>query len=277
VESVDESPFGVANLDIGNFFASSEQYSEALLYFDQGYQIFRSLKYDTYVGYAAKSRASVLWQLGRPDDAKAALKEATSIAESGEGRNEPLLVDIYVVDALMELGAGNYRRCESGSRHVINLANDKYIEVTVLAKQTLGLMRVRTGATDSGTLLCQEAVELATSSGDPQLLAGARLALAEALMENGQASRALETALRAQEKMALFGKADSVWRAWLFAAEASRQLRDENGAREYAARALSRLSDFERQEGPQAYNGYLQRYDTGIFRKRLTQLLKPQK
>ena len=267
----DPSQVALAKIGIGSVLANEEQYSEALRYFDESYRIFNSPKSQIYLGYAAKSRASVLWQLGRSDEARAALTEATSIAEGVEGRYEPLLVDIYLVHALLELSEGHFRECESWSRQVLELANTKYPDVAVVAKQTLGLSRIRSGASHVGARLCDEALELAKSIGDPQLISGALLASAEASLASGQASHALETALGAEESFARFGKADSEWRGWLIAAEASRRLHDDTAAREYASRALSRVSDIERAE---AYDHYLQRFDIAAFRKQLDQLLK---
>ncbi|HET6978692.1 MAG TPA: protein kinase [Pyrinomonadaceae bacterium] len=272
----DQSQVAMANFDIGTIFSIQEQYSEAFGYFDESYRIYRSLNAEIFRGYAASARASVLWQVGHSEEAKMALNEAKSIAEGPEGRSESLLADIYLVDALLKLSAGNYRECESESRQALELAGTEYLDVAIVAKQTMGLSRIRSGATQAGTRFCEQAVEMAKSTGSPQLLAGALLALAEASLENGQVSRALETALSAQQSLAHFGKADSAWRAWLVAAQASRRLRDENGAREYASRALSRLSELEQKEGPEAYNLYLQRFDIGNFHKQLNQLVRSQ-
>jgi serine/threonine protein kinase len=272
----DQSQVAMANFDIGSIFLTQEQYSEAFGYFDESYRIYHSLPAEIFRGYAAKGRASVLWQVGYSEVARAALTEATSIAEGAEVRSESLLADIYLVDALLELSAGNYQECISKSRQALELAGAKDPEVAIVAKQTMGLSRIRSGATQVGTHLCDEAVEMARSAGSPQLLSGALLAFAEASLENGQVSQALETALSAQQSLAPFGKADSAWRAWLIAAQASRRLRDENGAREYASRALSRLSEFEQKEGTEAYNRYLQRFDIRKFHEQLNQLLKSQ-
>ena len=272
----DRSQVAMANFDIGTIFSRQEQYSEAFGYFDESYRIYPSLNTENFKGYAAMGRASVLWQVGRSDEARVALHEATSIAEGAEGRAKSLLADIYLVEALLELSAENYQECESKSRQALELAGTEYSDVAIVAKQTIGLSRIRSGATQVGTRHCEEAVEMAKDTGNLHLLPGALLALAEASLANGQISRALETALSAQQSLAPFGKADSAWRGWLIAAQASRRLRDENGAREYVSRALSRLSEFEQKEGPEAYNRYLQRFDIRKFHKQLTQLVRSQ-
>ena len=270
----DESQVAMSNIDIGTVLANKEQYSEALAYFDASYRIFKSLNSRIYLGYAANSRASMLLQLGRSDEAQAAIDEAILLAERPEGRYEPLLADIYTVNALLELSSGHLRESESKSRQALDLASTKYPDVIVLAKQILGLSRVRSGATRVGTRLCEQAVEFAKSTGDSKLLSGALLALAEAALDDGEAARALEAALQAQESFAHLGKPDSEWRAWLIAAEASERLHRQTAAREYGSYAVNRLSDLEKKWGTEVYRRYQQRSDITEFRKQLDHLLE---
>src|SRR5260370_146533 len=81
----DQSQVGNSEVDIGTVLSFQEQYTEALRHFDATYRIFKSLVAKVYMGYSAKSRASVLWQTGRYADAAAALNEAASIAGSPDG------------------------------------------------------------------------------------------------------------------------------------------------------------------------------------------------
>jgi len=270
----DESQVAMSNIDIGTVFANEEQYPEALSYFDESYRIYKSLNSRIYLGYAVDSRASMLLQLGRSDEAQAAINEAMSLAERPEGRYEPLLADVYSINALLELSNGHFWKSESKSRQALDLAGTKYTDVIVLAKETLGLSRVRSGGTRVGVRLCEQAIELAKSTGDSKLLSGTLLAFAEAALKNGEAPRALEAALQAQESFAHFGRQDSEWRAWLIAAEASERLHRQTAAREYGSYAVSRLSDLEKKWGTVVYNHYLQRADIKEFRKQLDHLLE---
>ena len=132
----------------------------------------------------------------------------------------------------------------------------------------------RSGAARAGRLLCAEAVDIAIGTGDPQLIAGALLASAETMVEEGNGKRALELATRAQESFARFGQQESEWRSWLIAAQAKRRLNEPAAASAYASKADAQLSNLEKKWGPEAYSGYLRRPDIQHFRKQLGQLLK---
>jgi len=271
----DLSQVALSHVEIGNVLSSKEQYLEALNHYEDSYKMFKSLKAEIYVGYAVNDQASVLWQMGRYDEARAALAEASSIAKRPEGTYKQLLADIYLISAFLELSDWHLRESEVKSRQALDLAGTQYTDVAVQAKYTLGLAQARSGAARAGRRLCEEAVGVATRTGDPQLLSGAWLATAEAMLESGEAQRALETALLSQESFARFGKHDSEWRAWLIAGQASQRLGKETAAREYASNAIARLSNLEQNSGPEAYNGYLARPDIQQSRRQLDQLPKP--
>src|SRR5260370_42510968 len=97
------------------------------------------------MGYAAKSRASVLWQIGRYEDAAAALNEAASIAVSPEGTYKQLLADIHLVGALLELSEWHLRESEVKSQQAFKLADAEYTEAPGLAKPNAGSTRSRSG------------------------------------------------------------------------------------------------------------------------------------
>lgn len=274
----DQAQVGLADADIGNVLSYEEQYPEALRRFDESYKIFKSLKAEVYMAYAAQSRASVLWQVGRSEEAKAALDEATSIAERAERPEDTykqLLADIHLTNSLLALSDWQLQEAKVESQKALDLAGNQYPDVAIQAKRTLALAQARSGAVRSARLLCKDATDMAAGMGDPRLLSGALLASAEAMLDNGEAQPALEAVLRAQESFARYGKSDSEWRAWLIAAQASRRLGNEATALEYSSHAVTRLSDLEHKWGPEAYRDYLARSDIMHFRKQLDQLLKP--
>ncbi|MGH9931140.1 MAG: tetratricopeptide repeat protein, partial [Pyrinomonadaceae bacterium] len=271
----DSSQVALSHLEIGNVLSDQEHYLEALHHFDEGYKIFRSLKAEMYTGYAINNLASVLWQIGRYEEARAALDEASSIANRPDGAYKQLLADILVVGALLDLSNGHFRESEAKSRQALALAGTQFDDTIVQAKFALGLAQARSGATRAGRLLCDEAVNAATGTGDPKLISAAALASAEALLESGEAQGALEVALRTQVTLARFGKEDSEWRAWLIAARASERLGDATAARQYATQAVTRLANLEQEWGAEAYNGYLARQDIQRFHQQLDQLPKP--
>jgi len=274
----DQLQEGLAHVDIGNVLSYQEEYSKALHHFDESYSIFKSLKAEVYMAYAAQSRASVLWQLGRSHEARAALDEAESIADRGERPEDTykqLLADIHLTYSLLELSDWHLRESRVKSDKALDLAGGEYPAIAIQAKHTLALAQTRSGVMRGTMLLCENAIEMATGTGDPQLLSGAWLSCAESMLEGSRTQLALETALNAQQNFARFGKTDSEWRAWLIAARASKRLGNEAAADQYASYAVNRLSELEQKWGSEAYNSYLTRSDIMHFRKQTEQLLKP--
>jgi hypothetical protein len=183
-----------------------------------------------------------------------------------------------MIEARMELSLRHFEEAKAKSLRAVDLAaSEKHADIVVQAKCALGLAETRSGAARAGTILCNEAVEMAAKTGDPLLLSSALLAQAEAMMENNQSQPALETALRAQESFARFGQMDSEWRAWLVAARAAQRMGDKTKSREYAGQSEARLSSLGQKWSSEAYNGYLARPDVKNFRSQLNQALNPQR
>ena len=274
----DQLQQGLAHVDIGNVLSYQEEYSQALRHFDESYNIFKSLKAEVYMAYAAHSRASVLWQLGRSEEGRMALDEAESIADRGERPEDTykqLLADIHLTYSLLELSDWHLRESRIKSDKAFDLARSEYPAIAIQAKHTLALALTRSGVMRGTRLLCENAIEMATGTRDPQLLSGTWLSCAESMLDGSRTQRALETALSAQKNFERLGKTDSEWRAWLIAARASKQLGNEAAADQYASYALNRLSELEQKWGSEAYNSYLTRTDVMHFRKQTEQLLKP--
>jgi serine/threonine protein kinase/Tfp pilus assembly protein PilF len=274
----DQLQEGLAHVDIGNVLSYQEEYSKALHHFDESYSIFKSLKAEVYMAYASQSRASVLWQLGRSEEGRTALDEAESIADRGERPEDTykqLLAEIHLTYSLLELSDWHLRESRVRSDKALDLTGDEYPAIAIQAKHTLALAQTRSGVMRGTRLLCENAIEMATGTGDPQLLSGAWLSCAESMLDSSSTQHALETALSAQQNFARFGKTDSEWRAWLIAARASKRLGNEAAAGEYASYAVNRLTELEQKWGSEAYNSYLTRSDVVYFRKQTQQLLKP--
>jgi len=271
----DQFQVGIADLDIGNVLSDEEQYPNALQSFDKSYNIFKSLKADSYIAYAAQNRATMLWQLGRSGEASEALSEASSIIEGREEANKQLLAYIHLTSSLVELSDGHLAESRVKSRKALEVAGNDYVDVAIQAKQTLAEIQVRSGAGRAAKILSADAINMANGTADPQLIYGALLTSAEAMLVNSEAQAALEVALRAQQSFARYGKQDSEWRAWLIAAHASQQLGKNSVAREYALNANARLSDLAQRWGSEAYSSYIARPDRAQLRNELNDFLKP--
>ena len=272
----DISQVAHSHVEIGNVLVRQERYQEALAHFDRAHEIFSSLRVQLPIAYVADNQSGVLWQLGRYPEAKASLDEASSIAETLGSAGKPLMANIRVNAALMELSAWHLSLARINSRRALDLTGDQDPDLNTLvqANYSLGLAQVRSGASRAGRRLCETAVEAATRTGDPELISAAMLAMAEALLETGDSSQALAVALDLKDKLVGLGKQSSEWRAWLIAARASERSGNVAASHDYALRAAERLSHIEQGWTAQAYEGYLARPDIQRFRSQLDQLLK---
>lgn len=271
----DPSQVALTEEDIGSLLSNQEQYSEALRHFDKSYEINRSLNVRLYVGYSAMHRASVLWQIGRYEEATAALHEASAIASDPGGSNKQLMAAINMIEALLELSRLHYQQAAVVSHQALNLAATRYKATAIQATYVLGLIQSRSGAPGAGRLLCAAADDMATQTGDQHVVSAALLAHAEVMLDSGDPQRALQTALEAQQSFARFGQKDSEWRSWLIAARASQRLGQQTVMREYASNANTQFLSLEQEWGSEAYRGYLSRQDVQRSLKQLASLLKP--
>lgn len=273
----DLSQMALAHKEIGSVLAGREDFTQALQHFDRSYELNKLLQAEINVGYAAMHRASVLWQIGRYQEAKDALAEAVRVAQQPEGDYKHLLASVHMVSGLMEASAWRFREARAESNQALAFASSQYKPTIIQAKTTISLVQARSGAGSAalraGTLLCEEALDLAAQTGDPQLLANTWLASAETILASGDARRSLEMALRAQQSFSSFGQLDSEWRVWVIAASASQVQGEETKAREYASHATERQAELEQRLGSEAYKGYLSRPDVQHFNQRLNQIV----
>lgn len=270
----DLSQVALSHQEIGRVLSAEEQYTQALSHFDESYRIRLSMNAPDSLAYALMYRADALRQIGRFEEARGGLDEAAAF-EGPAAAHKGLLAEILVMGARLELSDGNFAESKLKSHKALDLAGNQYPDTAADAEVTLGLAETRSGSAREGTRLCTHAIELATNTGDPQLISSAGLASAEALLQSGEAQRALDAALWVQESVARSGQLDSEWRAWLIASRARRRLGEDALARENASTAAARLSSLEQRLGSKAYEGYAKRPDVQRFRKQLNQQLNP--
>lgn len=253
---------------IGIVLIRQENYKEALDNFQQNYAISKSLNNQQALINSLLNQGNALWPLGGYVEARAKLDAALAI-NNQSGGDKSLLADINLVNAEMALSQRHFPEVKTSVTEVLALAGKQPTPAIIDAKRVLGLAQVFSGAKGEGKLTCEEAVNLAAHANDPWLLSKARLALAEALFENGDARGAMTSALQAQESFAGSGQQASEWRAWLIAARASRRAGDEAKAGEYAAHAADALQNLQRKWGAESYNSYLTRTDVQLYQKQL--------
>ena len=258
----DQEMLALAHADMGNVFAEWEQYPQALARYDESYRLNRAQGAKSYAGYDAAARADALWQLGRYREARETLGEALSIAGREAGRDAQLLAWVHLLYARVALSEGRLAEARTSSQKAAALADVQTLEISVPATSTLGLAEVLSGRAGAGISLCEKAVAAAGGPGaGPPLLAAARLALAEALLESPDPRPALIAALGVQREFARLGRRDSEARAWLVASRASRRAGDPDRAREYRAEADGVLADLRGRWGEDHYRSYSSRPD----------------
>src|SRR5262249_50762208 len=237
----DQSLTALAHDGIGGVLSQQERYPEALKEFELSLTINQALKNQLYIGYNLLGCADLYWQLGLYEEARNALIQVFKMADH-PGGNKGMLAEAYLSQAEMALSLRSFLEAKTKSQHVLALADPNDLKLIIKAKRALGLAQAFSGAKPEGIKICEEAVTSASSVNNPRMLALARLAFAEVLLESGNLQRAAANALQAQPLFAQAGQRDSEWRAWLTAARSSRAAGDKAKANEYALRATKLLS-----------------------------------
>jgi len=98
-------------------------------------------------------------------------------------------------------------------------------------------------------------------AGSALLVARARLAYAEALLAEGEAQRARDTAFTVQQWFAAAGNPEAEWRAWLVVSGAQKALGDSAKSRESAQKAAQLLATLAQKWDSDSYKSYLDRPD----------------
>ncbi|MCA1628064.1 MAG: tetratricopeptide repeat protein [Acidobacteria bacterium] len=263
----DQSLVALAHSEIGSALRLQERYAEALKHYEQKYQISKSLGEKRDTPQDLLSLSSVLWPVGRYEEARAALKQALGLAEGGKDRAR--LAEIYRANAEMELSERLFAEAKKNSRQALEVDDTPDLDLVARAKSALCIAQVYTGAGRAGSATCEEAMRAATQTNDPNIISHAQLALAEALLEDGDADGALANAKQALEFSMRAGQMESAWRASMFAARAYQRQGDLASARESAARAAELRESLQQKWGAEDYRRYLTRADVQFYLNRL--------
>lgn len=269
----DKAQLAHTHAAIGLLLANQERFTEALSHFGESYELNKSLGLDPKSGYDLAHKGNLFWQLGHYSEAREALKQAFDIASRPGGVNKQLLAWIHLRRARMALSQLLYGEAVAEIRTATALGDMQDKDFSIQVTYTRGLAELNSGTSRAGVENCQKAVDIATRSGHPRLIASAQLALAEALLARGDAANALTFALQAQETFARLGSRHSEWRAWLIAAQASRRQQDQKKVDEFAAHAAGLLTALQSAFGANEYHSYLSRPDVVHYRKQLDELL----
>jgi serine/threonine protein kinase/cytochrome c-type biogenesis protein CcmH/NrfG len=270
-QSADLSLAAAARSDIGNVLLQQDKYDEALKQFEDSYKIDKSLNNELSSSYGLYSRGEALWPLGRYDEARSMFEQSLLIAEKPGSINKELLAFIYLAQANMALSQRNLAEAKTKSAQAL-AAGEQNKTTSVEARRVSGLAQTFSGARAAGIATCKDALARAQEVGDPWLVSNARLALAEALLEDGDAAGALSAAREAQASFALFGQKASEWRALVVAARAAERAGEAGAARGHATSATNLLEELRQKWGTEVFNVYQARADVQAGRKHLGEL-----
>lgn len=271
-ESNDQSLIARAHAERGSALIREEKFPEALDHLNQAYSIYSSQGIPRSMGYNLASRGEVLGRLGKFDEAKALLEQATAIANKPGNELKRLSVETQLALAEIALMQDNFANAKATAEKVVELAGTEFRGAVASAKIVIGLAESYGGAKAKGKQTTSAALDLAKQLNDPAQLASAQSASAAALLLAGDSRSAVTNALQAQEVFARLGQIESEWQAWLIAAQASENLGDKTNAREYAMRAKDAFEKLEQRWGGEDYKSYLGRPDIQRLRKQLEQL-----
>jgi len=278
LESNDQSLIARAHAERGSALIREEKFTEALDHLNQAYSIYNSQGIPRSMGYNLASRGEVLGRLGRFDEAKALLDQATAIANKPGGELKRLSVETQLALAEIALMQDNFANARATAEKVVELAGTEFKGSVTSARIVIGLAEGYGGAKSAaaGKQTTSAAVEVAKQLNDPAQLAAAQSAFAAALLLAGDSRSAATNAVQAQEVFARLGQSESEWQALLIAAQASENLGEKNQAREYAMRAKDTFAKLEQRWGSEDYKSYLSRPDIQRLRKELEQLISSQ-
>ena len=253
---------------------NQERYTEALSELDEKLAIDENRKSERGKAFDQMNRARFLWQLGRYDEARAALESANAIATKTESQLKTVIAWVHLIKARMALSQLQYAEARKEGQLALDLS-ENFPDVALQAKYTMGLAAAYSGSAQPGQALCEDALAMAQKAKSRSLITNAQLVLAEVMLLNKNASATLQTVLAAEKIFGQSGQKDSEWRALLIAARASDLAGDRSAARDYASRADAASKMLPQTWGEEAYRTYLQRPDIQRYRQQLAQLIQP--
>jgi serine/threonine protein kinase/Tfp pilus assembly protein PilF len=261
----DPSQVALAEQGSGTVLMAQGRLPEALAAYRRAYDAAHKIGDQLNAAYDLLDAAEVYWRLGRYREARQALGDA------GPNPSRAVAALDDATRAEMALSQRDFRAAMDFSRHVLDQPNLD-ADLAVAAKSTLGAAETATGARKDGLAALAEAVQVAEKSGSALLVARARLAYAEALLEAGEAQHARDTAFTVQQWSGSAGNPEAEWRAWLVVSGAQKALGDTAKSRESAQKAAQLLAVLEQKWDSDSYKSYLDRPDIQDRDKQLAKL-----
>ncbi|MCU1267388.1 MAG: prkC 3 [Acidobacteria bacterium] len=273
VNAGDQAQIALAHGEIGTFLVQQELYRAAIDHFEKHLEINKALGSQQSIGYSLTNRGNALWQLGRYPEAQAAFAEAAAIADRPDGQFKSLQVWLSLTRAHLAMSEEKYAAAITEATTAAQLADAQDNSRAAETKSVIGLAQVLSGKKAIGERDCAAGFAVAARLNNQNLLCATQLALAEALVETGNGSGALQNALQVKDRCHHLGKQESEWRAALLAARAAHLLNDRSKTAEYAALASTLLSGLEQKWETEDYQKYLTRPDLRRYTNQLKDLV----
>jgi serine/threonine protein kinase/Tfp pilus assembly protein PilF len=267
-QSGDEALVALVHSELSQLLIYQERYPEAIPHNDESYRINQSLGLKSSLPYALLRRSSLSWLLGDYQTARAALREAASVADQHSLEAEFLLRESEIA-----LSEQNFQEAIKKSKESLAKTEAGAPQMRIQTLQILGLAETLSGSVQRGLSSCLESLKLARGQKDDRQTADALLALAEAQSIKQDWKESLVAGREAQELCAKLGRLESEWRAWLLIASSNRGQGLAVEAREAALQASEKRNRLQQQWGAEAFNRYLSRPDIGRRSARLNELL----
>jgi serine/threonine protein kinase/tetratricopeptide (TPR) repeat protein len=269
----DQSQLALAHEGIGNVLNYQENYPEALSHFDEKYAISKALGKQSSIAVSLISRGELLGQLGRYSEARDAIKQAEQIVNGIKGGDKRISAEIYLLKARTALNERNFSETKANCQKAIEMLGKESEEVLARAKYLLGFAEVFSGQSRLGQQTCKEALGIAMRLNHQWLISASMLALAQSMIESGDAKGAFDSAIKASDTFVRSGQKDSQWRALLIASRASHQLGDREKTRSYARQSDEVFSELKNRWRMEDFEGYIARPDVRFLRRQLSEML----
>lgn len=255
-KSQDSYQMSLAHVSLGSLLQAQEHLPEALVHYQQALQLGTDAQL---IRWAAYGSGETLWMLGRFPEADQMLVRAEANAEN--------FADLRLSIAMSraEMALAKRQNTEAVIRCRRALAGAPSPADTVHLTAILGAALAGAGDRKQGRRNCELAVSQSQKLGDISLRLDAQVLLAEARLESGDSTGALDIIHQTEplvEKLPL-----SRWRVLALAARA-----DSTRAREYAQAAKQQLDTIALEWGAPAFQTYLARPDVQILWRTVVRL-----
>src|SRR5438105_3472255 len=149
----DESGIADSHMNLALVLGSNqEKFTEALAHLEEKLRIDQAHHSERLMASDQQNRANYFWQLGRYEEARAALDAAFELANKKEAQIKTVLVFVHIIRARMAMSQIQYAEAKKGAQPALDLS-DKIPDTAVHAKTTLCLAQALSGSAPPGRKL----------------------------------------------------------------------------------------------------------------------------